>query len=294
MDNWFFIILCSALALGLYDFAKKTGVQNNRVMPVLFIATAFGTLSLIAISIATGRFVSTISCTWQTWCLVFLKSCLVSASWIAGYFALHDMPISIVAPIRTSSSVWATLGGLVLLGECPTLWQAVAMCIIFAGYFCFSVIGKAEGFSRRNRGIKMVIAATLLGAASGIYDRVLMHRLHLPVDTVQLHFSIDLLIIIGICWLLQPHCKFLREDSKFTWRWCIPAIGLLLILSDWLYFNAVANPDAQIGMLSILRRMSVCVSFFCGGCFLHEKYLLKKTCALLLLLIGVVLFAMVK
>lgn len=294
MPGWFPLILGSAVALGCYDFCKKTAVQGNRVMPVLFWATLTGSGALVILSVASGHFLEHLACGWRVWLMILLKSCIVASSWIAGYYALHDLPISIASPVRASSPVWATIGGAVLLREIPSPLQALAMAIIFAGYFTFSVIGKAEGLSWRCRGIRMVVAATLLGASSALYDRFLMHVMQLNPNVVQLHFSINLVAIIGLCWLLQPHCRMLHEEGAFQWRWAIPAIGVLLIIADWLYFNAVTYPDAQIGMIAVLRRLSVCVSFLCGACFLKEQNLLRKSGALLLILAGVLLLAWAK
>lgn len=294
MPGWFFLILASALALGGYDFCKKCSVQNNRVMPVLFLATLCGTGFLLALSVASGTLAASFRCSWLHWWLILLKSMIVATSWIAGYFALHDLPISIAAPVRASAPVWTVLGGALLLREFPGFAQAVAMLLIFAGYFAFSVIGRTEGFTWRCRGFKMVVAATLLGAASALYDRVLMHTLQLDPNTVQLHFSIDIAVILGLCWLVQPRLRLLHEEGSFQWRWSIPAVGVLLIAADWLFFHAVAQPEAQIGLLSVLRRLSVAVSFFCGALFLHERHIARKAGALVLILAGVALLALVR
>ena len=44
-DNWFALILASALSLGCYDFCKKHAVTGNRVMTTLFFSTLCGSSS---------------------------------------------------------------------------------------------------------------------------------------------------------------------------------------------------------------------------------------------------------
>lgn len=290
--NWLFLSFISAFALGFYDFFKKLGVDRNCVMPVLFFATLTGTLFLTGIEICSGTFGAHFSCTPMQWILLVLKSWLVSASWIAGYFALHDLPLTIVAPIRASSPVWVFIGGIFIFGQIPTLIQAIGTIIAFLGYFCFCTVGKLEHFSWHDRGVRLAIAATLLGAASGLFDNYLLQTLQIPAPTVQLHFSLNLVWVMGVWWLLQRWIPFLKEDAPFTWRWCIPAIGLFLIVADWAFFHAIACEDAQIGILAVLRRQSVIISFFAAVFYFGEKNIVRKLLALALLMAGVLIIKM--
>lgn len=292
-SNWYALAIASALSLGLYDLCKKLAVAKNRVMPVLFWATLAGTIFMVGATVAGGNW-HLFRCTWQEWLLVLLKSTIVAVSWIAGYFALHDLPISIAAPVRASAPVWAVCGGVLFFGERPSWMQLLGMAVVFTGYWLFSNVGRAEGFSWRNRGVRMVIAATLAGAGSALYDRFLMGTLRLDPNMVQLHFSIDLVALLGLAWLLQPRVAFMAEEQPFRWRWAIPAIGVLLIAADWLFFHAIAVPGSQIGVLSVLRRCSVAVSFLAGAWYFRERFLAKKSLALLFVIAGVIILGIFK
>lgn len=292
--GWFPLILLSAASLGVYDFSKKHAVTGNRVMPVLFWATLCGTAFMLTVSAATGHFSEYLLRPTSELLYILGKSVIVTASWIAGYYALHDLPISLAAPIRASAPLWTTLGGIVLFHEKPTSLQALGMLLVFAGYYLFSISGKHEGFSFRSRGIRMIIAATLFGASSALYDRYILYTVNLDPNVVQFHFSIDLVLLLGLTWLLQRHIPFLQEDAPFRWRWSIPAIGILLIVADFFFFHALHTPGTQVGLLSVLRRTSVVVSFACGAWFFHEKSIRGKLLALALLLAGVVIIGYFK
>ena len=292
METWFLMILGSAVALGLYDFCKKVAVNGNSVMPSLFFATCIGTGFLITVTACRGEFAATFQCTPGQWLLVLLKAVIVGGSWISGYFALHDLPISIAAPVRASAPLWVVIGGLFIYGERPGWLRLLGMALVFVAYFMFTNLGRKEGFSWRNRGVLMIIAATLIGAASALYDRFLMGTMKLDADMVQLHFSIDLLLVLGSAWALQRYLPFMQEEHSFKWRWSIVGIGVLLIVADWLFFHAIAQPDTQIGVLSVLRRCSVVVSFVTGAMVYREKRLGGKALALLLMLAGVIIIAL--
>ena len=293
IPQWFLPILGSALGLGFYDICKKHAVRDNSVMPVLFFATLTGSLFFVAGTARFGDFPSAIRCTPRIWLLLLVKSFLVGSSWTCVYYAMRDLPISLAAPIRASSPLWTFIGGLILFHEVPTLWQAVGMVLIFGGYYFFSVLGKLEGFSfRRSRSVHLILLGTLLGAASALYDKYLLNSVHIPRDTVQLWFSIDLVFILGLAYLIRS--LFFKQQHKFQWRWTIPATGILLIAADFLYFYAVSMPDIHISILSLVRRCNCIVTFGFGVWLFHDTNIKRKALALLFILLGVIILALAK
>lgn len=74
-----------------------------------------------------------------------------------------------------------------------------------------------------------------------------------------------------------------------AWRWTIPCIGIFLVISDWFYFAAVAEPGAMISVTALLRRLNVAVSFIIGVWLFHEHHVRAKAYALIAILAGAVL-----
>ncbi|MBP5638224.1 MAG: DMT family transporter [Victivallales bacterium] len=283
--SWIIAILLSAIVLGIYDVTKKHAVNQNAVMSTLFLATLCGTVTVVAM-ILLRRGPSAFQCTGREFGLVFLKGCIVSASWIFEYAAMQVMPLSLAAPIRATSPVWILLGGILLYHEIPTPLRAVGMCAIFIGYYLFAVCGRIEGFSWRGRGMIFIFLGTLLGSISALYDKYLMNTLRLDPDLVQLYFSIDLVLILGIAALCH------RGITPFQWRWTIPATGIGLVLADFLYFRAVSCPESQISILALMRRSNIIISFSVGCMLFHEKNIRRKIYSLVFIIVGTVLLAL--
>ena len=63
-------------------------------------------------------------------------------------------------------------------------------------------------------------------------------------------------------------------------------ISLFLGIADFCYFSALAQEDALIAVVSMIRRGSVIVSFAFGAIILREKNLRSKAFDLILILIG--------
>ena len=289
---WFLPILGSALALGFYDIGKKMSVDKNSVMPALFFATVSGFLVMLGATGFRGTLPQCFQMDLSFYLHVMLKALIVGSSWICIYYAMRDLPVSISSPIRASSPLWTLIGAIVLFRELPTIWQGVAMLLIFIGYYIFSVIGKLEGIHfTRSKGIYLIMLGTLIGSASALYDKYLLGVLKLDREMLQFWFSADLVIILGLAWLIRTA---FGHKHPFEWRWCIPVTGILLILADWLYFYAVSVPDAQIAILSLIRRSNCIVTFAVGGIWFHDKNLKKKVIPLALILLGVILLGLMK
>ena len=288
MPFWFLLTAASALLLGFYELCIKHAVRGNAVTPVLFFATVSGTLALLLLSLCTGEFEQAAVCTRHEAALILVKSLVVAFSWGCGYRAMRELPISIAAPIRASSPLWTLAGAVLIFGEMPTGMQFIAMGMILAGYGFCNIIGSREGFSWHSRGMLLAAAWTLAGAGSSLYDKYLLNTVGLDRAKMQLHFSLDLALILGIVFLIG----LFHRRGRFAWRWSIPATGVLLIAADRLYFHAVGLPDTQISVIAIVRRCSCVVTFAVGAWLFRDVNVRKKALAMLLILAGVILLGL--
>jgi len=285
---WIPFILISAVLLACYDTAKKHSVRANAVMPVLFAATACGSLAFILALASAGKLSEALAISRQGFWLVALKSLIVSASWVFVYYAMRALPLSIVAPIRASAPLWTLFGATLLFHEIPTPVQALGMAAVLVGYWLFSLAGRLEGVHfTRHIGVFYAFAGTLLGAGSALYDKYLLRSCGLERNAMQLWFACDLVVILGAGLLAQRLAGLQR--TAFTWRWTIPAVGILLMAADWFYFGALSEDGVDISVLSLIRRSNVVLSFAAGAFLFREVNLRKKALALAAVLLGVAL-----
>lgn len=292
---WIVASLVSAFFLGCYDLCTKHAVRDNAVLPVLFFANAFSAslwLAAMAVSAAVpgtlpdSFTVSPLSLTQHAQLL--LKSTIVAASWTCSYFAVKQLPISIAAPIRATGPVWTLIGALLVLGERPSWLELLGIGTTLASFFGLSVVGAAEGIHfHRNKWIGWLLAGTLFGAVSGLYDKFLLGTAGFTASTVQAWFSIYLALLflpLVIGWKLRWWPR-----HTFQWRWSVPFVSLALLVCDFIYFTALTDPDALVSVVASLRRASVLVAFAGGLLFFGEVNGRKKLPAVLGVLLGIVL-----
>lgn len=292
MPRYLILILVSAFILGIYDLFKKSAVKDNSVMPVLFISNAAGMVFFLVLSAVRGKFIEYATGFDGPWplCLIFVKTCIVAACWGLCYYAMRELPISIASPIRSTAPFWTFIGSLIIFKEIPNLLQGIAMLVIFAGYYMFTVISKMEGINfRKNKGFHCIILGTIIGSFAALFDKYLLGVAKIPKNTVQFYFSIILVIIFGIAFLVRKFC--FPAGRKFEWRWSIVATGVLLIIADYVYFTAVSIPGVQIAILSLIRRSSCIITFLLGFKFFKDMNFKVKLAALFLFLVGIFLLA---
>lgn len=282
---WWGLAFLSALLLGCYDSSKKISLEGNAVIPVLFLNTVLSAVIFFPF-VLTEEFGG-----WEIQKYILAKSALVLSSWLAGYYAMKHLPLTLVGPINATRPVLVLIGAIFLFGERLNLLQSLGVGMAILAYFLMRRSGKAEGIDfHHNRWIACLILAVLLGAASGLYDKYLLSPEYLGLQKRQVlgWYSLYQAIMMGAVMLLAwlPHR---RETTPFRWRWSIPLISISLCGADFAYMQALSQPDALIAVVSMIRRGSVLVSFAIGALLLKEKNLRSKTRDLALLVLSMFL-----
>ena len=288
---WTCWILASAIFLAFYDLAKKASVRDNAVLPVLLLATIAGGCAYVAVLGAAGGIPAALDVSAGDFALICIKSIIVSTSWVLTYCALRSLPITLATPIRASAPAIVFIAAFFLYGERPTLVQGLGIALVFAGYWAFSKAGKFEGIDFfRSRAVWLAIGGMCMSAVSSIWDKFILQKCAIQVETVQFWFQIGLIAIYAL--LLAVQSAFRIERRRFEWRWTIPATGILLAAADWLYFHGLAVPDVPISVGSLMRRFSVVITFLLGAMLFKERNLKRKGVALAAILAGIILLCL--
>ena len=295
---WLLFAFLSAALLGFYDVFKKQALQNNAVIPVLFLNTLFSSfifLPFIVLSSTTFLLNDTpfyvASVGWETHRYILLKSVIVLSSWVFGYFGMKHLPLTIVGPINATRPVLVLMGAMLIFGERLNLLQWVGVLLAIASFFLLSRSGKREGIDfKHNRWIYAIVLAALLGACSGLYDKYLMAPVEaggvgLDRMAVQSWYNLYQCVMMGVV-LLLVWFPSRKHTTPFRPHWAILCISVFLSAADFVYFYALSQPGAMVSVVSMVRRGSVIVSFMFGALLFREKNLKNKAIELLLVLLG--------
>ena len=292
---WALLAVASAIFLGTYDVFKKLSLNNNAVLPVLFFSTLTSATIFLPLLLLSTYFPGLLNnsilfippAPLSQHGFFFLKSVIVTSSWILIFFAVKHLPLTIVSPIRATGPIWILFGAILVYSEHLSLIQWVGIAITFIFFYFFSLAGKSEGIHfATNKWIVYIITGTLLGSVSGLYDKFLIRNFDkMAVQAWSSIYQVALLVpILLFLWYPKRH-----ENTPFQWRWSIPMIGLFLVIADFLYFYAISFDGSLISVISALRRSGVIISFVLGGLLFHEKNVRQKGWLLLGIIAGVMI-----
>ena len=295
---WLTCAFLSALLLGFYDVSKKQALRRLPVIPVLFANTLLCSL-IFLVPVLLSRFgllapdhlLYVPQAGWEVQRYILAKSALVLSSWVCGYYGMKYLPLTIVGPINATRPVMVLLGALIIFGERLNLYQWVGVLLAIVSFFMLSRSGRQEGIDfRHNRWIVCIVAAAILGALSGLYDKYLMAS---PADggvglnrmAVQSYYNFYQCAMMGLILAAQkrPHIEHSSPALLY-----ILLISLFLSMADFAYFYALSLDGAMVSVVSMVRRSSVLVSFLVGAYVFHEKNLRSKAIDLGLVLLGMV------
>jgi drug/metabolite transporter (DMT)-like permease len=207
-----------------------------------------------------------------------------------GYYAIKHLPLTIVGPVNATRPVMVLVGATLIFGERLNIWQWGGVLITIVSLYLLSRAGRKESISfSTNRHVWALFAAMMLGAVSGLYDKYIIATHDLEPLFVQSWFGVYQLammtLIAMVVWLPR------RRSEHFTWRWTIPLISIFVSAADLFYYHALADEDAMIAIVSMIRRSSVIVTFVAGAMLFRERNLASKAVDMILIIIGMILLA---
>lgn len=290
---WYLLALASAFCLGFYDVLRKYSLRDNAVLPVLLCSTLASSVMMSPMLI--GSFAGVISPT--SWLyippitlhqhlMLIVKAAIVLTSWIFVYYGMKNLPLSIVSPIRASAPVWTLIGALIIFAERPNLIQWIGLIVCFIFLFLFSVAGKREGIDfKANKWVWSVVVGTLVGACSALFDKYVVryeeiNRMAILSYYSMYQFVMNIPLLFIIWW---PN----RHEQPFKWRWSIPAIGIVIIIADFLYYGAINTPGSLISLISPIRRSNAIVAFIMAAIIFKEGNMVRKGLCLVGLFVGI-------
>jgi transporter family protein len=278
LSMWLWLSVGSALLLGVYDVAKKRALSRNNVYWILLSATALTTVFLCPF-LTKGPLSDHFS-------LIF-KALMVSVSWISGLKAMECLPLTTVSTMKASRPMFVVIFSILLFGERLNLVQWLGVAVVMTALFLSSrSAGHDTDKITSTKGVAFMIVSVLSGAASALWDRVILQNLQ-PLF-VQSWTNLYVTILLAVVVLIQ-YLTDKNHFQPFVWDWRILLIAVLITAADALYFYAVKDPNAMLSIVSTIRRTSVVVTFIGGAWILKEGHIRDKAVVLVLMLAGVAL-----
>jgi|GEM_PF-1622809 len=278
--SWIVYGLLAGVMLGLYDFWTKKAMVGNDVFPVVFWTSMFGAIAWLPfftpLTVENAFHVSLSNIDLNSQGLILIKGIAMTASWLFAYFSVRELPMSFSGAVRASGPVWTFIGGALIFGDYLTPIQVTAVLMSVLAYYLLSQVGKSEGISAlKSLPMALMLVATILSALTTVYDKYIVQILGLPPAEIQAWSAIHRFFIAGVV-LFIVYLKT-RSSQQIVWSIWIPLTGFSWVLAEWIYFLAIANPQANVTYLSVFRRTSLVVGFLLSVFLIGEKNVKRKS-----------------
>ncbi len=284
---WILLAVISSISLGFFDVFKKLSLERNNVYVVLFINVLLCTVlvsPLIALSLMGNE---QCSLTTHGHVLVFIKSMIVTASWLLGFMSIKYLPLSISGSINAARPILVLVGAIVIFGESPNTIQWVGIILGFVSLLWVGFLGRRE---KTEKGLGLWIAlgimSIVLWAASGLYDKWLLSNGYTPL-AIEAWYPFYQTIIMTVVVAVIHKGRF--SFDTFHWNRNIIVISIFIVIADLTYFYSLSYPESLVSIASMIRRGSSLVAFFYGTLVLKEKNLRLKVIDQIILIAGMTL-----
>lgn len=267
MDNlWILFIFIYAFLKGSREGMKKAALKKSSSNEILFFYTLIGFLIVAPFSWKAAFITPPLYIFYS-----FIKASVVCTAWIFAFLAIKNMSVSLYGIMDLSRMVFSTMLGVFALGEDFTLSKAIGVVLVITGLL---LVNLKKDASSKGMTVSVLIAALLncfLNAVSGTMDKVLMKSMESA--QLQFWFMLFMTLIYGVVLIVR---KEKISVKCLRYNYWIPVMSISLIVGDKLLFEANANPESQVTLMTIIKQSAVLVTVLTGWIVFKEKHILYK------------------
>lgn len=300
---WLIFAFVSAGIVGVRDFFKKQSLCGNDVTAVLCLVAFFSSLLFLPFILA-SRFTGWLEGSFfhvppgrpvLHQCSA-VKCALLLGCWSCSFAGIKHLPLTVSGIIVAFGPVETVLAAMLVYGERLNGLQGLGVAVSVGSLVGASLSGRKEGLDfRRNRYVWLMLLSTLFSTAAALWDKFAMGSpasggLGCNVMFVQSWHSIYLtLFMLPLAFATRRRRRAPAGGCGLRFALTVLLVSVCEVAADLLYDAALQLPGAMVGILAMVRRGSVVVSFLLGALVLRERNIRRKACDLLLVFIGMAL-----
>jgi len=279
---WILYVLFYGLMKGGRDVIKKIALEKNTFIEILIAHTA---ISLLMVVPTAGDAFEMDS---RYFIYIAIKSFVIFLAWIFSFKAIKKLPISIVGLLDMSRVLFATLLGVIVLGEVMKGAQYIGLALVCAGLLLLKKFSSGPVDSANHEDIRtvyvlMALASCILNATSGLMDKILMK----DISSSQLQFWYMLFIFIYyVIFAVVTRAHISMSVFRNGWIWLL---SIMFVLADKALFIANADPASKVTMMTLIKQSCCIVTIIGGKLIFKEKNILKKLFCAVVIIAGIVI-----
>ena len=299
MELWIWLALGSAVVFGLKDILAKKYFKKSDVSPkqIMFEEYFLGIFLILLFFFPLVDFSSFYEYYW----LFILKAAVIGTSTLVYFELLKKYDISQVSPLLNLSPVFLIFFSFILLNEMISFIQFLGILLIIVATYFVEVhqhnhLGKNISNPEKkhfkllslkpSKFFMLSILMLITISFAAIFDKMILSS-DINVYT-NLYFTSLLIFLVLFIYFVYKGVLFNSFKRVISEPQTL-IIAFLAIFSNFMVLFAIAIPSALVSLIVPLRRTSTLFSALVGGILFHERNLLRKIFATLVMLFGIVL-----
>lgn len=305
---WIFLVLFYGVLKGVREVVKKMALKKNSVIEVLFFYTFLAFLFVLPQAKDAGGLEP------SAYIWIAAKAFCVFLAWIFSFRAITKMPLSLYGVLDLSRVLFATLLGVIVLGETLGIMQTFGLIFVSTGLLLLKYhppflyrlfvkeegnisyvenkeITQEEGAKSSRDGVKTIyilfaFASCMLNALSGLLDKILMQDMN--SSQLQFWYMLFMLSYYAI-YMLVTKTKLSRSVWKNGWIWLL---SILFVAADKALFIANGMADSRVTIMTLIKQSGCVVTILAGKYIFKEKNAGYKLFCAVVIVVGIVISVM--
>ncbi|MEE0867422.1 MAG: EamA family transporter [Clostridia bacterium] len=274
--SWVLYTLVFGICKGVREGIKKKALEKNGIFEVLFLYTLIGFLLVLP----TAHNVFDIPGAFYFY--IFIKSALVFTAWICSFNSIKHMPVSLYGVMDMARVIFATVLGIVIMGESASMGQMTGLVMVVAGLILVNVHKKGEAAETDRRFVLLTLLSCLLTATSGVMDKWLTKTV--TSSQLQFWYMLFMTLMYGVYIIISRTPVNIKTVKTNYW---IPILSIIFVIGDRALFMANENPDSRIVIMTLVKQSSVLAAIAAGRIMFCERGTVKRTLCALLIIAGI-------
>jgi drug/metabolite transporter (DMT)-like permease len=287
--TWFFIALLSSFLSAFAAITQKKVLFN--LNPVQF--SFYLSVANLVLSIPFFFFIDYNTINASNLSMLFIKAVIGVVAFLCVMTALKNLQISNALPLLALTPGFVALFAFIFLGESLNTLEVLGLVSLIAGTYILESKNLKEILFPLNVFFKSkyhqyILAALLLFTASSVMDKLLVAKMNLtPISLTAFQHAYFAALFFIIYFAFKSKLENNSPQINKTDVLWILLISVLTI--GYRYTQIVSISLASVALTLAVKRTSVLWATVIGGKIFKDSNLLKKTVAVLFILLGAIL-----
>ena len=293
MELWIVLGFISALTYALADIISKKVLNKYDVTPTQIMFEQH-LLNIFLILLLFFPFID-FSSFYQYYYIFIIKAFLVAVVAITYFSLLRKYEISEVAPLANLSPLILLLFTSTILAETITFFQMIGILITIIATYILEVTHhhheKKEPhefhfkqlFKKPTQFFMYAFVLLTMMSLTSILDKIILDT-GIGVYSNMYFTSVCVFFFVTVYFTIKRNLKerlikMVKQPETFS-------IGIIRFVDSFVILTAFIVPGVIISLLIPIRRSATLFSAIGGGLIFHEKHMLRKLIAVVLMLVG--------